>query len=107
MRVGGWLPGTGARARLAGSVLMGLPRPGALEFAGTVGSGLPMAELRALTALLESLEQPGSPFTGPLPLAITRHARWTRPIIAAEVAYFERTLSGRLRQPVSRGLRPS
>jgi bifunctional non-homologous end joining protein LigD len=64
---GGWLPGTGARAHLAASVLMGRPRPGALEFAGAVGSGLFMAGLRELTGLLESLEQPVSPFTGPLP----------------------------------------
>jgi bifunctional non-homologous end joining protein LigD len=106
VQVGGWLPGTGARAHLAGSVLMGLPRPGALEFAGAVGSGLSTAELRELTALLESVEQPMSPFTGPLPPAITRHARWARPVITAEVAYLERTPSGRLRQPVWRGLRP-
>ena len=44
VRVGGWLPGTGGRRNMAGSVLMGLPRPGALEFAGTVGSGLSVAE---------------------------------------------------------------
>ncbi len=105
VRVGGWLPGTGARRHLAGSVLMGIPGPGALEFAGTVGSGLSMAELRELTALLQSLEQPISPFTGPLPSVITRHARWARPVLAAEVAYLERTASGRLRQPVWRGLR--
>ena len=91
---------------MAGSVLVGLPGPGALEFAGTVGSGLSMAELRELTALLQSVEQPVSPFTGPLPAAITRHARWARPVFAAEVAYLERTPSGRLRQPVWRGLRP-
>ena len=54
VRVGGWLPGTGGRRNMAGSVLMGLPRPGALEFAGTVGSGLTVAELRELTALLEA-----------------------------------------------------
>ena len=106
VRAGGWLPGTGARAHLAGSVLMGIRRPGALEFAGAVGSGLSMAELRELTALLESVEQPVSPFTGPLPPAITRHARWARPVITAEVTYLERTPSGRLRQPVWRGLRP-
>jgi ATP-dependent DNA ligase len=106
VRVGGWLPGTGARRHLAGSVLMGLPRPGALEFAGAVGSGLSMAELRELTILLESLEQPVSPFTGPLPPAVTRRARWARPVITAEVTYLERTPSGRLRQPVWRGLRP-
>jgi bifunctional non-homologous end joining protein LigD len=71
VRVGGWLPGTGGRRNMAGSVLMGLPRPGALEFA-----------------------------------AITRQARWARPVLAAEVTYLERTPSGRLRQPVWRGLRP-
>jgi hypothetical protein len=94
----------GARAHLAGSVLMGLPRPGGLDFAGAVGSGLSTAELRELTALLASVEQPVPPFTGPLPPAITRHARWARPVITAEVAYLERTPSGRLRQPVWRGL---
>ena len=41
-----------------------------------------------------------------LPAAITRHARWARPVIAVEVAYLERTPSGRLRQPVWRRLRP-
>jgi bifunctional non-homologous end joining protein LigD len=106
VRVGGWLPGTAGRRNMAGSVLMGLPWQGALEFAGTVGSGLSVAELRELTALLESVEQPVSPFAGPLPTAITRQARWARPVLAAEVTYLERTPSGRLRQPVWRGLRP-
>jgi hypothetical protein len=40
-----------------------------------------------------------------LPLAITRHAGWARPFNAAEVVYLKRTPSGRLRQPVWRGLR--
>ena len=78
---------------MAGSALMGLARPGALEFAGTVGSGLSVAELRELTALLEAVEQPVSPFAGPLPVAVTRQARWARPVLAAEVTYLERTPS--------------
>ena len=98
VRVGGWLAGTGTRAHLAGSVLMGLPRPGGLEFAGAVGSGLPVAGLRELTALLESVEQPASPFADTLPTTIIRRARWARPVLAAEVAYLECTPSGRLRQ---------
>jgi bifunctional non-homologous end joining protein LigD len=106
VRVDGWLHGTAGRRNMAGSVLMGLPRPGALEFAGTVGSGLTVAELRELTALLQSVEQPASPFAGPLPAEIVRLARWARPVLAAEVTYLERTPSGRLRQPVWRGLRP-
>jgi bifunctional non-homologous end joining protein LigD len=91
---------------MAGSELMGLPRPGALEFAGTAGSGLTVAELVELTALRETVEQPVSPCTGPLPPQITRQARWVRPVFAAEVTYLERTQTGRLRQPVWRGLRP-
>lgn len=78
----------------------------ALELAGTVGSGLPVAVLRELTALLKLVEQPVSPFAGPLPAAVAQHARWARPVIAAEVADLERTPSGRLRQPVWRSLRP-
>ena len=95
VRVGGWLPGAGARRNVAGSVLMGLPRPDALEFAGTVGSGLSMAESRELTALLESLEQPEPPFASPVPPA----AWWVRPVLVAEVDYLEITPSGRLRHP--------
>ena len=76
VRVGGWLPGTGARRNMAGSVLMGLPRQGALEFAGTVGSGLTVAGLRELTALLESAEQAVSPFAG----ACTQGYRPARPV---------------------------
>ena len=72
---------------MAGSELMGLPRPGALEFAGTVGSGLSVAELVELTALRETAEQPVSPFTGPLPPQITRQARPVRPVFAAEATY--------------------
>jgi hypothetical protein len=60
---------------LAGSVLMGLPGPGALEFASTVGSGLSMTELRELTALLESVEHPLSPFTAPVLADVARRAR--------------------------------
>ena len=74
-----------ARRQSPDGCLRLLPRPGALEFAGTVGSGLSMAQLRELTALLESVEQPVSPFAGPLSAAITRQARWVRPVLAAEV----------------------
>src|SRR5690349_14465062 len=51
---------------MAGSELMGLPRPGAPEFAGTAGSGLTVAELVELTALRETV--------GPARLAVHRAA---------------------------------
>jgi bifunctional non-homologous end joining protein LigD len=103
--VGGWLPGSGHRARLPGSLLIGVPSPAGLEFAGAVGTGFTQAALRELAFLLGSLEQPASPFSGVLPRSITRRAHWVQPVLAGEVAYLERTPAGRLRHPVWRELR--
>ncbi len=103
--IGGWLPGTGSRSAIAGSVLAGVPGPSGLDYLGAVGSGFAHAELRDLTARLASLEQPDSPFAGPVPTDIARRARWTRPVLSAEVAYAGITPSGRMRHPVWRGLR--
>ena len=105
--IGGWLPGVGARSAVAGSVLVGVPGPGGLDYLGSVGSGLAEAEARDLTARLVSLNQPDSPFTAPMPADIVRRARWTRPVLAAEVVYAGITTAGRMRHPVWRGLRPA
>lgn len=105
--IGGWVPGTGWRAALAGSVLVGRPGPAGLEYLGLVGSGFAEAELRDLTARLHELRQEHSPFDGPLPVSVARRARWTRPVLAAEVTYSELTADGRMRHPVWRGLRPT
>jgi bifunctional non-homologous end joining protein LigD len=105
--IGGWLPGTGARQSLAGSVIVGQPGSAGLEYLGQVGSGFTIGELRELTSRLRQLEQPGSPFAGPLPQAVTRRAHWVRPVLNAEVTYGELTPAGRLRHPVWRGLRPA
>jgi len=105
--IGGWLPGTGRRSVLAGSVLAGHPGPAGLGYLGAVGSGFTEAELRDLTARLRELEQPASPFGTPVPPDIARRAHWTRPVLAAEVTYTEITPDGRMRHPVWRGLRPA
>jgi bifunctional non-homologous end joining protein LigD len=105
--IGGWLPGNGRRAHLAGSILAGDPTLNGLEFLGQVGSGFTEAELAALTERLRDLEQPASPFAEPVPQAVARRARWTRPVLAGEVIYSEITPGGRLRQPIWRGLRPA
>jgi bifunctional non-homologous end joining protein LigD len=105
--IGGWLPGNGWRAHLAGSILAGDPTPRGLEFLGQVGAGFTEAELAALTERLRELEQPESPFADPVPQAVARRAHWARPVLACEVSYSEITPSGRLRHPVWRGLRPA
>jgi bifunctional non-homologous end joining protein LigD len=105
--IGGWLPRTGTRTSVAGSILAGMPGPGGLDYLGSVGSGLADAEARELTARLLSLEQNDSPFAAPVPADVARRARWTRPVLAAEVVYAGITKSGRMRHPVWRGLRPA
>jgi bifunctional non-homologous end joining protein LigD len=105
--IGGWLPGNGWRAHLAGSVLAGDPTPDGLEFLGQVGSGFTEAELTALTERLRELEQPRSPFARPVPQAVARRAHWARPVLAGLVTYSEITPAGRLRHPIWRGLRPA
>jgi bifunctional non-homologous end joining protein LigD len=105
--IGGWLPGTGSRQSLAGSVIVGQRGPAGLDYLGQVGSGFTTSELRELTTRLRQLEQPGSPFAEPLPPAVTRRAHWVCPVLNAEVAYGELTPAGRLRHPVWRGLRPA
>jgi bifunctional non-homologous end joining protein LigD len=105
--IGGWLPGTGSRLSLAGSVIVGRPGPAGLDYLGQVGSGFTTRELRELTLRLRQLEQDHPPFAGPLPPAVARRAHWVRPALSAEVAYGELTPSGRLRHPVWRGLRPA
>jgi len=104
--IGGWLPGTGSRVSVAGSVIVGRPGSAGLDYLGQVGSGLAVDELRALTSRLKQLEQPDSPFAEPLPQAVARRAHWVRPVLNAEVTYGELTPAGRLRHPVWRGLRP-
>jgi ATP-dependent DNA ligase len=63
--MGGWLPRTGTRSAVAGSVLAGAPGAGGLDHLGSVGSGLADAEARDLTARLRGLERPDSPFAAP------------------------------------------
>jgi len=105
VRVGGWLPGTGAPEYSRFSA----HGPAPARRAGVRGHRRQRpvdGRAARADALLQSAEQPVSPFTGPLPPDITRQARWTRPVLAAEVTYTERTPSGWLRQPVWRGPRP-
>lgn len=103
--VGGWRPERGSGRRI-GALLLGVPGPDGLEFAGRVGSGLAgSAVQQVLTERLAPLEQASSPFTGVLPRVDAAGARWCAPAVVVEVAHLGRTAAGRLRQPVFRGVR--
>ncbi|HEY6533747.1 MAG TPA: non-homologous end-joining DNA ligase [Acidimicrobiales bacterium] len=105
--VGGWLPGTGARAPTFGALLVGYhdppaadgEPPGPLRFAGRVGTGFRDALLRQLRTRLDATEIGACPFDPPPPREVVRDAHWVRPEMVVEVAHAEWTADGVLRHP--------
>lgn len=104
--LGGWQPGAGRRSGGIGSLLLGVPGPGGLEYAGHVGTGFTVAMLADLADLLRPLAHDASPFVTPVPRPRVRDAHWVRPEVVGEVVFSEWTNDGRLRHPAWRGLRP-
>ncbi|MFI6478501.1 non-homologous end-joining DNA ligase [Nonomuraea sp. NPDC050663] len=100
--VGGWKPGEGRRSGLPGSLLVGVPGPDGLRYAGHVGTGFTDAALRELAVRLAPLERDSSPFAGPQPPG---PARWVEPVLAGEVEFAQWTREGLLRHPSWRGMR--
>jgi bifunctional non-homologous end joining protein LigD len=86
---------------------MGVPADdGTLAYVGNVGTGFSDSMLRSLTATLEEIATPESPFGAVLPKADARDAHWVMPTLVGEVTFGEWTRDGRLRHPSWRGLRP-
>jgi bifunctional non-homologous end joining protein LigD len=103
--VGGWLPGTRARATTFGSLLVGYYEGDALRYGGAVGSGFDQRTLAALTRKLAELATPSCPFDPAPPRVVSRLARWVRPELVAQVAFAEWTFDGVVRQASFLGLR--
>lgn len=102
----GWKPGAGRRGNTFGSLLLGVPRDGGLDYIGHVGTGFSDAVLREIQSRLDRLAATASPFAVDVPREHARGAVWVRPELVGEVAYSELTRDGRLRHPSWRGLRP-
>ncbi|QIG40339.1 ATP-dependent DNA ligase [Microbacterium sp. 4R-513] len=103
--VAGIRPGQGARASTFGSLLLGIPGPDGLQYAGRVGTGFSDSVLRALQKQLAPLETNENPLVG-VPSLDARGVQWVRPEVVAEVEFGEFTPGGILRHPRWRGLRP-
>ena len=103
--VGGWMPGTNARAGQIGSLLVGYygGDDGAiLHYAGRVGTGFTQAELERLAHKLEPLRRASSPFAvGKVPTK----AVFVEPLLVVEVRFTEWTAGGSARQPAYSGER--
>ena len=103
--IGGIRPGQGGRSGTIGSLLVGIPGPDGLHYAGRVGTGFTDASLTVLGRLLAPLGTDEMPFVG-VPAADARDAIWVRPELVGEVEFAEFTPGGILRHARWRGLRP-
>ena len=103
--VGGWRPQSTGTGHL-GAVLLGAPdAAGDLRYLGRAGSGLTVLGARGLHAVLQTHERTTSPFADLVPAVDARGTVWVEPVVLVDTRYLVRTPSGRLRQPVVRGLR--
>lgn len=103
--IGGIRPGHGGRSGTIGSLLVGIPGPDGLQYAGRVGTGFSDAALATLGRMLAPLGTDENPFIG-VPDADARDAIWVRPELVGEVEFAEFTPVGILRHARWRGLRP-
>ncbi|KQZ84555.1 ATP-dependent DNA ligase [Microbacterium sp. Root166] len=103
--IAGIRPGKGGRSGTFGSLLLGIPGPDGLQYAGRVGTGFSDSTLKTLLRTLTPLRTDENPLVG-VPSADARDALWVRPELVCEVEYGEFTPGGILRHPRWRGLRP-
>lgn len=104
--IGGWRAGEGGRSSGIGSLLMGIPGPSGLHFAGRVGTGFTQRDLDNLKRTLAPLHTDENPFGPSLPAREAKGVTFVKPTLVGEVRYSEWTPDGRLRQTSWRGLRP-
>jgi bifunctional non-homologous end joining protein LigD len=102
--IGGYKPGTGNRESTFGALLVGVPEPGGLRFAGGVGTGFNQRTLRDLLARLKRLRTEACPFRSLPPREYSRDAIWVRPELRATVEITEFTNEGYVRQSSFTGL---
>jgi len=103
----GWTKGKGRRARLFGSLVLGVRRGGELLWVGNVGTGFTEPEMERLLARLRPLERKTCPFTTPPAMPRVRKGDivWVTPKLVCEVEFAEWTHDDHLRAPRYLGLR--
>ncbi len=103
--VGGWRPESTGTGRL-GALLLGAPdAAGGLRYLGRAGSGLGGTAARTLRDVLAPHARARSPFVDDVPAVDARGTVWVEPTVLVDTEYLVRTPTGRLRQPVVRGVR--
>lgn len=86
------------------SLVLAIPREGALQYAGRVGTGFSARDRQQIPRELATIARRTSPARG-VPREVARDARWVRPVRVGEVSFTEVTEGGSFRHPAWRGWR--
>jgi len=100
--IGGFTEPKGTRKHI-GALIVGIYEDGKFKYVGHVGGGIPPEQLPSLRAQLEKLERQTSPFSETVKPNAPVH--WVTPKQLCEVTFGDWTNDGRMRQPISVGLR--
>jgi bifunctional non-homologous end joining protein LigD len=101
--IGGYTCPRGARGGF-GALLLGVhDAQGALQYAGSVGTGFGQQALQDIKKAMDTRSRSRSPF--PAGTKFAGKPQWVTPTLVAEVTFAEWTRAGRVRHAVFRGLR--
>ncbi|MER3408736.1 MAG: DNA ligase D [Thermoleophilia bacterium] len=101
----GYTKGRGRRAAL-GALVLAVPGPGGLRWAGNVGTGFTEQEMEELLGRLSPLARPDPPLTHVPRMRVPRRdVVWVEPRVVVEVEHAGWTHDGRLRSPSFLGVR--
>jgi bifunctional non-homologous end joining protein LigD len=94
----GYTKGTGWRSDTMGAIVLGAPATGGYRWVGNAGTGFKQAVLEDVFKSLQTIRTEDSPF--PAGTKVPDLASWVRPILVAEVKYYDTTKAGQLVWPV-------
>jgi bifunctional non-homologous end joining protein LigD len=100
----GYTLGTGWRSDTMGAIVLGKPENGTLRWVGCAGSGFHLRVLQDLYQTLQTIRTETSPF--PNGTKVPDLLSWVRPMLVAEVKYYDITKTGQLIWPIFQRLRP-
>jgi bifunctional non-homologous end joining protein LigD len=100
----GYIPSTVA-AGMVGALMLGYRQNGRLVYAGRVGTGWSTAEARSLKEELEKIAAAKPAFVKPLPAGADKGARWSQPLLVADIQFRGWSTDGLLLRASFKGIR--
>jgi len=99
----GYTHGTGWREDMMGAIVLGKPESGQLRWVGCAGSGFTVRVLEDLYEALLRIQTEESPF--PPDTKVPKLRSWVRPMLVAEVKFYDVTKDGQLIWPIFQRVR--